>query len=562
MPVETLKFVTTCPNVIPFIALGLLLVAGAAYIRIGLALRSGLWVDEITSLAMATGHSLEHTPAVANPALGDYIETPMPQLPSAWRRYAEHAPLVTKLRRVIRAVRFSDVSPPLYYILLNGWTRCWGTSDAALRLFSVFWALICFPLLWILASRLDGRQTAWIALALFAASPAAIYYAAEGRMYSMTLFVGLALAWLTLRLHDEGDWPGLLLLWVLAASAGMLTHYFFAFVGAACGLWLLLYPGQCHRSFLLAAAAAVGLLVLPWYRQIPDPDSPSAWPITSGWLDEPLGLVEVFGCPLRRAANIISGYSGTSAQPGPAGVFAFLSGIFALLLCGATVGWLLWHQDQSPFGPRVQLLWGWAAASVLGVLILDLVLGTGAIRVFRYMLPGLPAALLLLAVFIARLPLLPRWGVVALLVLAWSPAVRAMYLGPSRPSNSFPEIAATIEQAPVKPDLIIIDSIPSGVIGVSRYLHLEIPIASWVVPLGQRQMPTAMTDLVAKRCRVTLVKVHWLIMPGDARDSPPEIWLRANTTLESQMRVPWYSNTEILNFRLKGVAGSSCPEHS
>ena len=348
--------------------------------------------------------------------------------------------------------------------------------------------------------------------------------------------------------------PGqLLFLWVLAGAAGMLTHYFFAFVGAACGLWLLLYPGRCRRSFLLAAAGAIGLLVFPWYQQVPD--SLSAWRVTSGWLNNPLGLVEVFERPLQRAANFVSGSGQLWPHPWPTSILVFL-------LCGGIVGWLLWRQDPSPFRPRVQLLWGWTVASVLGVLALDLVLGTGAIRIARYTLPGLPAGLLLLAVFVARLSLLPRWGAVALLILAWSPGVRAMYLGPSRPEDSFPEIAAIIEQAPVKPDLIIVDSIPSGVVGVSRYLRHEIPVASWIVWLGQRQMPTAMTDLVAKRCRVTLVKVHWLFMPGDARGSPPEVWLRANATLEARTGVSRGSTTEILNFRLGEIAGSSCPEHS
>jgi hypothetical protein len=546
-------------NVRPVIAaalwlLLLLLITGAVSVRISLALRPGLWVDEIFSLAMASGHSLEHAPALADPALGDYIETPAPQLPAAWRHYTEHASPAAGSGRVIRAVLLSDTNPPLYYVLLNGWTRYWGTSDAALRLFSVFCALICLPLIWVLARRVDGRQTAWIALVLFAASPAAIYYAAEGRMYALTWFFALTLVWLTLRLHDEGARPSILLSWMLAAAGGMLTHYFLAFVGAACGLWLLLYPGRCRRDVLLATAGLVCVLLLPWYRQVPE--ALSAWRVTSGWLNKPLGLVEVFGRPLQRATEIVSGGSDFGTQPRS-------SSVLVALLCAVIAGWLLWGRDTSPLRPRIQLIWGWMAASVLGVVLFDLVLGTGAVRIARYMLPGLPAGLLLLAVCIARLPPLPRWAVVVLLMVAWSPAVRAMYVGPSRPVNAFPEIAAAIERGPAKPDLIIVDSIPSGVIGVSRYLHSEIPVASWVVRLGERQSPTAMTELVAKHCRITLVKVHRVFVGAGA--SPPEVWLRANAIMETQTQVPRYSNAQILNFRLKGIkdgAGSSCVEHS
>ena len=45
----------------PVLVLGLILLV-AVGARTALALRPGLWIDEIFSLAMATGHSLEHEP--------------------------------------------------------------------------------------------------------------------------------------------------------------------------------------------------------------------------------------------------------------------------------------------------------------------------------------------------------------------------------------------------------------------------------------------------------------------------------------------------------------------
>src|SRR5713101_4488990 len=50
----------------------------AALVRIDIAGRSGLWADEVFSLAMATGHSLEHPAAAADPALGDFVESDTP----------------------------------------------------------------------------------------------------------------------------------------------------------------------------------------------------------------------------------------------------------------------------------------------------------------------------------------------------------------------------------------------------------------------------------------------------------------------------------------------------
>ena len=46
----------------------------AALLRIDISYRSGLRPDELFSLAMATGHSLEHPAVEANPSLGDFVE--------------------------------------------------------------------------------------------------------------------------------------------------------------------------------------------------------------------------------------------------------------------------------------------------------------------------------------------------------------------------------------------------------------------------------------------------------------------------------------------------------
>jgi len=55
----------------------LIVVALAAALRLAIVDRQGLWADEAFSLAMATGHSLEHPPSQAKPELGDYIEAPV-----------------------------------------------------------------------------------------------------------------------------------------------------------------------------------------------------------------------------------------------------------------------------------------------------------------------------------------------------------------------------------------------------------------------------------------------------------------------------------------------------
>ena len=52
----------------------LALFAVTAVLQIAIAGRQCLWADEIFSLAIATGHSLEHPAAAAQPQLGDFVE--------------------------------------------------------------------------------------------------------------------------------------------------------------------------------------------------------------------------------------------------------------------------------------------------------------------------------------------------------------------------------------------------------------------------------------------------------------------------------------------------------
>lgn len=274
-------------------------------LRIALAVRPGLWADEIFSLAMATGHSLEHPPAAANPALGDFIEPTQAQPTWTFRRYMQHDNTPAGAGRVIRAVLLSDTNPPLYYLLLNIWTRTAGTSDAALRLFSIVWALACFPLLWALGREMIGRRAAWIACALFTFAPRALYYSAEGRMYSLVWFLALSLAWFTFQLARRGPRPHLFLLWSLSGAAGLLTHYFFGFVWLSCFAWLSLYPGKVKRAHLVLGAVVTGLIVLPWYLHIPE--SLGRWRVTAGWLGQPLSWAQALTAPFMLAASFLLG---------------------------------------------------------------------------------------------------------------------------------------------------------------------------------------------------------------------------------------------------------------
>lgn len=190
---------------------------------------SDLWLDEAQSVAIAT----EPTPGA-----------------------------------VLAALR-EDGAPPLYYLLLAGWTSLFGTSDLAVRSLSGLASVAALPLVWALGRRLGGATVATAALLLLATNPFAIRYATETRMYALLVLLTAAAGLVLLRVLDR---PGRGAQAALALLTGLLllTHYWALFLVATVGGGLLLRArlaaGQRRRAALRAAVAvaAGGLAFVPW----------------------------------------------------------------------------------------------------------------------------------------------------------------------------------------------------------------------------------------------------------------------------------------------------------
>jgi mannosyltransferase len=503
------------------VSAAVLLFSLALVARVTMVDRQGLWPDEAFSLAMATGHSLEHPAAGADPAQGDYVESRLALTPSAYRRYLEHDEPPAGPDRIFRALRLSDTSPPLYYLLLNAWTRGFGTGDGALRLFSVVWAAACFPLLWLLARRIGGRRAAVPTCLLFFAAPVSLYYSTEGRMYSLLWFLVLSTIWLTLQLSWRGFRTHLFALWVTAGAAGFLTHYFYGFVWAASIGWLVLRPGRLRRACVLAGAAVSVLAVLPWYSLLPQ--SLAAWRVTGGWLY----MIPRDGRHEAFLKLPLSFFWHSAYEPGPAWVEWF-----TIVLLGV-VAILLWRQfSWRLFSGHRRLVWLWMLASLIGPLALDLLRGTYLTHIPRYALAGMPALMLLVGLALSRLRSPIRAALVLLILAAWVPGMRDLFAH-RYPGKPFREVAAIIDTRAEEGDVVIMHSIPSGLLNLVRYMKTETPIVSWVGQLQQRRVPDDLEAITAGHRRVILVRFHEVGEPV-----VEEPWLRANARLREDLRVP------------------------
>ena len=131
-----------------------------------------------------------------------------------------------------------DGAPPLYYTLLHFWIEVFGSGDFAVRAFSGLISVASLPLAYLAGKRIGGRAVAWWTVMILAASPYAIRYATESRMYALVMFLVL---WGYLALRRALDSPTLGRLTVVAFVTALLvyTQYWCFYVLAVVGVGLL-----------------------------------------------------------------------------------------------------------------------------------------------------------------------------------------------------------------------------------------------------------------------------------------------------------------------------------
>ena len=176
-----------------------------------------------------------------------------------------------------------DMHPPLYYVVLAGWTALAGDSVLALRGLSLFASLLTVPLVYQLARRTAPPQSPagrhWIALTaalLFALSDPDIFMAQEARNYAVHKLVLVSgvlvyLEWV----RRPARWR--YALWVGLGAANLYTYYLGGLVLAAQVAHALFYLRGRRRALALAGMIACGVAFLPWFltgfmAQLTDPN--------------------------------------------------------------------------------------------------------------------------------------------------------------------------------------------------------------------------------------------------------------------------------------------------
>ncbi len=177
--------------------------------------------------------------------------------------------LIANLRlSQILANEAATVHPPGYYLMLHFWLNL-GHSDATIRSLSALFSWGSVVLIYGLGRWLFNCSTGLIAAFGMALFPFQIYFAQETRMYSLAVFVAVALTWLFLYAVSSG---GRWLIWfgyTLVAVVGLYVHYFVGFLLLALHLWWIFnWKKYCLVLWrLILSDSLIAVLFLPHVEQ-------------------------------------------------------------------------------------------------------------------------------------------------------------------------------------------------------------------------------------------------------------------------------------------------------
>jgi mannosyltransferase len=110
---------------------------------------------------------------------------------------------------------------PLYFVLLRVWITFTGTSEYAMRFFSLISGTLAIPLIYVLGRRLFNPMTGLISALLVTSSPYLVWYSQEAKMYALVLALSLLAIYSLRRGLETGRWHW----WLIQITATTLAFY-------------------------------------------------------------------------------------------------------------------------------------------------------------------------------------------------------------------------------------------------------------------------------------------------------------------------------------------------
>jgi 4-amino-4-deoxy-L-arabinose transferase-like glycosyltransferase len=203
----------------------LLLAAGLRFYEIG---QKQLWLDEIMSVLNAS------------------------------RPYGE----------MITFLKGFDAHPPVFQSLVWFWIKL-GSSDGFVRIPSAIAGVGAVWMTYLIAGRLFGKLSAWLAATVMTFSAYHIYYSQELRLHPFIVLFVLGHLYILTRIiqqKDKTNWKW----WVLYGFMGLLCLYTYVLCIYTIGAFALAYVAVTLKRNpqwlpLILTHILIGLLFLPWY---------------------------------------------------------------------------------------------------------------------------------------------------------------------------------------------------------------------------------------------------------------------------------------------------------
>jgi uncharacterized membrane protein len=154
---------------------------------------------------------------------------------------------------------FTDVHPPLYYLVLHVWQRV-DDGDFTLRLLSAMLGTASIASIYGLGNRMFGGGVGAVAAVITCLAPYTVFYGQEARMYSLLLLISslLLLSYnRMLRTHSRRWW----LAYTACAVSGLYVQYATVLLLLSLHLHFFITQRDNRRSWiLLATSDALALL--------------------------------------------------------------------------------------------------------------------------------------------------------------------------------------------------------------------------------------------------------------------------------------------------------------
>src|SRR3954451_24845943 len=164
---------------------------------------------------------------------------------------------------MIDSLARTEGNPPFYFLLLNGWMRVFGDSEAGARSLSALVGTATILVAFQIGRELATARVGLVLAALVAFNPLLWWFSQEARPYALlVLLSGLSFLFFARALERPGGRA--LFWWALASGLAFATHYFAGLLILPEAVWLV-HKLRPRRPALLAVAgfAMVPLALVP-----------------------------------------------------------------------------------------------------------------------------------------------------------------------------------------------------------------------------------------------------------------------------------------------------------